>query len=110
MRGPVRAVLQTGRVDARLLVMLAALAAGQRFSVTSFGSAGPGAGAGTPLRSVQVTAARATLTSMLAYVRAQRVPYQPAHASITSTGARSVLTIGFAAPSPAGLLGTQAAP
>jgi hypothetical protein len=107
--GPVRAALQAGRVDARLLVMLAALAAGQRFSITSFGSTGPGAGAGTPLRSVRVTAARATLTSMLAYVRVQRVPYQPAHAAITGAGAVPVLTIEFAAPSPAGLLGTQTA-
>jgi hypothetical protein len=128
--GPARAELQTGRVDSRLLVVLAALTANQRLTIISFGSSGPGAGADTPLRSVQVTADHATVTAMLAFVQAQRVPYRPARAAMTrafvtqaavthpgatqagraSAHAASVLTVGFAAPSPAGLLDTQTVP
>jgi hypothetical protein len=143
--GPARAALQAGRVDSRLLVVLAALAANQRLTILSFGSSGPGAGADTPLRRVQVTADQATVTAMLAFVQAQRVPYRPAHATITrafitraaathpdathpaathpgashpgatqaggaSAHAASVLTVEFAAPSPAGLLDTQTVP
>ena len=81
--GPARAALQAGRVDSRLLVVLAALTANQRLTILSFGSSGPGAGASTPLRRVQVTADHATVTAMLAFVQAQRAPYRPAHATIT---------------------------
>jgi hypothetical protein len=108
--GVARRQLQDGRVDSRLLVILAATAASQPVTISSFGSAGPGAGAGTPLRSVQVTADRAGLARMLAFAQAQRVPYRPAHAVITGSPRRSVLTIEFAAPSPAGLLSGQALP
>jgi hypothetical protein len=123
--GPARAALQAGRVDSRLLVVLAALTADQRLTILSFGGSGPGAGADTPLRRVQVTADHATVTAMLAFVQAQRVPYRPAHATITrafvtraavtqpdanQARAASVLTVEFAAPSPAGLLDTQTVP
>ena len=158
--GPARAALQAGRVDSRLLVVLAALTANQRLTILSFGSSGPGAGAATPLRRVQVTADHATVTAMLAFLQAQRVPYRPAHATVTrafithpaaahaapthpaaahpapthpaaahpaaahpaaahpgatqpggaSAHAASVLTVEFAAPSPAGLLDTQTVP
>ena len=133
--GPARAELQAGRVDSRLLVVLAALTANQRLTIISFGSSGPGAGADTPLRSVQVTADHATVTAMLAFTQAQRVPYRPARAAVTrafitqaavthpgatqagrasahaaSAHAASVLTVEFAAPSPAGLLDTQTVP
>jgi hypothetical protein len=47
---------------------------------------------------------------MLAFVRAQRVPYRPAHASVARAAGSPVLTIEFAAPSPAGLLNTQTTP
>jgi hypothetical protein len=47
---------------------------------------------------------------MLAFAQAQRVPYRPARAVIAGPPGRSVLTIGFAAPSPAGLLSGQALP
>jgi hypothetical protein len=102
--GGARSQLQDGRVDSRLLVILATLAASQRLTISSFGNAGPGAGAGTPLRSVQVAADRTSLAGMLAFAQAQRVPYRPAHAAISGPPRRSVLTIEFAAPSPAGLL------
>jgi hypothetical protein len=71
-----------------------------------------------PLRAAEVavtarTADRAAagLRDMLAFVRAQRPPYLPAQAVIVrGPGGSSVLSIEFAAPSPAGLLQTQSAP
>jgi hypothetical protein len=75
------------------------------------------------------------VTAMLAFVQAQRVPYRPARAAMTraamtrafitqaaathpgataaggaSAHVASVLTVEFAAPSPAGLLDTQTVP
>ncbi len=107
---PARAALRDGRVDGRLLVTLAALAAGQPMRIVSFGGSGPGAGAGAPLRTVQLTAAPAALGSMLTFVRAQRPPYLAAYAAITRPDSGPVLAIEFDAPSPAGLLNAQAAP
>jgi hypothetical protein len=108
--GPARAALRDGRVDGRLLVTLAAMAADQSLRIISFGGSGPGAGAGTPLRTVQLTASPAGLGPLLSYARAQRPPYLAAHAAITRLPTGPVLTIEFAAPSPAGLLNNQAAP
>jgi hypothetical protein len=111
-----RSELIAGQVDARLLATLAALAAAQPVQVTAFGDSGPGASAGMPLRAIQLAvparaAGRAAgLPSMLAFVRAQRPPYLPAQAAIVrGAGGSSVLSIEFAAPSPVGLLQTQAA-
>ena len=111
-----RSELITGQVDARLLAMLAALAAAEPVQVTAFGDFGPGASAGMPLRAIEVAvpargAGRAAgLRSMLAFVRAQRPPYLPAQAAIVrGAGGSSVLSIEFAAPSPVGLLQTQPA-
>jgi hypothetical protein len=68
-----------------------------------------------PLRAaelgVSARAGAAGLRSMLAFVRAQRVPYLPAQAAIAAgAGGSSVLSIEFAAPSPVGLLPAQPAP
>jgi hypothetical protein len=70
--------------------------------VTGFGPADPGASPGLPLRSAELTASAASARRMLAFLRAQRSPYQPAYAS----AAGSVLTVGFAA-APLGLLQDQ---
>ena len=103
-----RAELGAGQVDARLLITLAALAAGEPFHVTGFGDRGPGASPALPLRTAELTAPAATAREMLAFVRAQRSPYLPAHATVTlGTGGESVLTVEFAAPAPLGLLQTD---
>ena len=103
-----QAALTSGRVDARLLITIEALAAGQPFGVAGFGDAGPGAGPGLPLRSANLTAPSAIARRLLAFVRAQRAPYLPAQTSLTPAGdGRSTLTIRFAAPAPLGLLQTQ---
>jgi hypothetical protein len=110
--------LLTGEVDTRLLTILAALAVAGPVQVRAFGDGGPRASPGLPLRSAVVAASAAATTggatglpSMLAFVRAQRPPYLPAHAGIVAGGAgAAVLRIEFSAPSPAGLLQTQPAP
>jgi hypothetical protein len=102
-----RAALAAGQVDARLLVTLAALAAsdpaGQPLRVTGFGAADPGVGPGLPVRTARLAASGGTARRMLAFLRAQRSPYQPGYAGT----AGSVVTVEFAAPAPLGLLGNQ---
>ena len=108
------AALWAGQVDPRLLTTLATLAATSPAStgsvqVSAFGDSGPGASQGMPLRSARITepfrADLGRLRGMVAFVRAQRPPYLPAQALITTgAGGSPVLSIGFSAPSPAGLL------
>src|SRR5581483_5967226 len=106
-----RAALAAGQVDARLLIILAALAANEPaqglasepLRVTGFGTADPGASPGLPLRTAELTASGGTARRMLAFLRAQRSPYQPAYAG----AAGAAVTVGFAAPAPLGLLHDQ---
>jgi hypothetical protein len=100
-----RADLAAGRVDARLLITLAAMAANEPVRIVAFGGTGPGAGPGTPLRAAEIAAPAATAQRMLGFVRAQRPPYLPVR-SVLSRGpaAQTVLSIEFSAPSPLGLL------
>jgi hypothetical protein len=96
----VRADLAAGRVDARLLITLAAMAAAEPVRIQAFGGGGPGAGPGTPLRTAEIAAPAATAQAMLAFVHAQRAPYLPVRSGLS----RGVLTLEFTAPSPLGLL------
>jgi hypothetical protein len=113
--GAAGAELAGGRVDARLLVTLAALAALHQVNIVSFGGAGPGASAGVPLRSAEITVAaprgaarRASLQSLLAFFRAQRPPYLPPSVeTLPATPGRAVLQIGYRVPCPLGLLRTR---
>jgi hypothetical protein len=102
--------LLAGRVDARLLITVAAVAAEWPVRVIAFGDAGPGASPGVPLRAAEVqTALPEVLRRILGFLRAQRPPFLVARAGIARSGGRPVLTIEFAAPSPVGLLQTQPA-
>lgn len=99
--GSARAALTGGRVDPRLLVVLAALAAREPVRVVAFGDPSPGA-AVMPLRSAQIGAGdAAALRAALIFLRAQLPPYQPA----LIRGGHGLLTIQFDAPSPMGLAG-----
>jgi hypothetical protein len=49
-----RAELVAGRVDSRLLITLAALAAAEPVRITAFTDSGPGAGPGVPLRAMRI--------------------------------------------------------
>jgi hypothetical protein len=114
--GAAAADLAGGRVDARLLVTLAALAALHPVDIVSFGGAGRGASAGVPLRSADimaVTPARgaahpASLQAMLGFFRAQQPPYlPPSLRTVRITPGRTVLQIGYRVPYPLGLLGPR---
>ncbi len=97
--------LATGQVDARLLLTLATLAAGEQVRIAAFTDDNPGASAGMPLRAVELFATGAGARRILAFFRAQRPPYLPAVvASAPGPGGESIVTVQFAAPSPLGLL------
>jgi hypothetical protein len=107
-----QAALADGDVDSRLLITLAALAHSVPVLVRQFGDAGPGAPTGTALRSMTISGnvvlpnQASYLGFVLAFLRAQRAPFL-ATATVSGTGATTVLTIAFTAPSPLGLLSAQ---
>jgi hypothetical protein len=107
---PARAQLVHGQVDARLLVVLANLAALQPVSVVGFGPATPGASPGVPLRIADLAVPRGngpgSAQSMISILREQTGLYVPADIQTLRLGhGRSVLRVQFSAPSPLGLLG-----
>jgi len=111
---PARSELAHGRVDPRLLITLAAMAAQDRVRIVAFTGGNPGASRSIPLRTAELasppgTAAAAYLPAALAFLRAQRAPYLAS--AITTkrlASGRTVLIVGFSAPSPLGLLGARA--
>jgi hypothetical protein len=107
-----RAELSAGKVDSRLLITIADLAARNPIYIVAFGDSGPGASAGMPLRSVDVADAApsngrsALMRAFLALLRGQSTSFSPAHSqSVLLESGQTVLRIEFAAPSPFGLLG-----
>jgi hypothetical protein len=102
-RGP----LSDGSVDSRLLVTLAVLAGlrpAHPLRIISFGPPDPGASAGVPLRSAEL--ASPANQQLLAFLRAQQAPYLAAVIrAIRLPGGQPAVRIGFASPSPLGMLG-----
>jgi glycosyltransferase involved in cell wall biosynthesis len=108
-----RRQLADGRVDARLLITIASLAAREPLSVVSFGDRGPGVSRGIPFRSADLAAPagmasaqqKAELRWMSLFLRAQRAPYLAAHVrTLRLAGSKNGLRVDFAAPYPLGLL------
>jgi hypothetical protein len=108
-----RRQLRAGRVDARILVILPLLAATSPVSVLAFGDSGPGAGAASPLRSVELARSSETagaghprsVRAMVALLKAQQAPFRPARiAQVRLADGRAVVPVEFTAPSPLGLL------
>jgi hypothetical protein len=118
--GTSRRALLAGRVDPRLLITLAALTAqGHTVYISRFGDAGPGAGAGAPLRMMRISALvagkrgrrkDAYLRAVLSFLRAQRAPYLASTAVLRPSAGTTVIQVQFGAPSPLGLLGAHATP
>jgi hypothetical protein len=110
-----RAALMAGRVDARLLVALPALAALHPLDIVSFGGASPGGSTGVPLRLADITGIAlpgghqpVSLATLSAFLRAQRSPYVPSTLEIVRNSPRqTVLSVGYPLPSPLGLLGSR---
>jgi len=111
------AQLRAGQVDSRVLVMLALLASQNSWRVVAFGGASPGVPATTaPYRQVVLTSAggrasasgRASapaVSAALALARGQHGAYQAVQVStVRLAGGQTGLRVGFAAPSPLGLL------
>ncbi len=110
-----RGQLSVGQVDSRLLITIAGMAALHPVYIVAFGDSGPGAGPGSPLRSVDLSqgASRgespANVRSLVAFLRAQNAPYHPARTEqVRLAGGLTVLRVEFAAPSPLGLLNPNA--
>ncbi len=105
-----RKQLNAGRVDSRLMSVLAVAAAQQHVTVVAFGDAGPGAGPAVPLRAAELVGApgtdRSTFTQpMISLLQAQSAPYLPARIQVTQLHGQIGVYIEYTAPSPLGLLG-----
>ncbi len=104
MPATAKAALESGRVDSRLLITLAALAAKFRIQILSFGDAGPGTGSTAPLRELTIVSASTTyLRQVLAFLDAQRPPLLAVVAQHRQ-GVATTVQVQFTAPSPTGLL------
>ncbi|HEX4660658.1 MAG TPA: hypothetical protein VH307_24980 [Streptosporangiaceae bacterium] len=108
-----RRELAAGRVDARLLSVIGALATPYHLDITGFGAPAAGASPGVPLRSADISPApagpggdAATLDSVKRFLLAQQAPFRPADVTtVRLASGQTVLRIEFTAPSPLGLLG-----
>jgi hypothetical protein len=111
--------LSAGLVDSRLVLALADLAGHQPITIVQFGTDGPGASAGLPLRFVDLAEnVKAAHLGRAAYAKAVRdflaqvkVSYRPA--SITTVvlpDGDPGLRVTVSAPSPLGVFGTPSAP
>jgi hypothetical protein len=112
--GAARRDLAAGHVDARLLTTLAALATRHHLRILAFGDAEPGGGARLRVRSAELAIRggrpdpAARLRSVIAALRAPRLPLLAARTRVTRAGAAALLQIGFLAPTPLGLLRMRA--
>jgi hypothetical protein len=108
-----RRELAAGRVDARLLSAIGALATPYHVDITGFGAPAAGASPGVPLRSADISpaparrgSAAARLNSMKSFLLAQQAPFRPADVTtVRLASGQAVLHVEFTAPSPLGLLG-----
>jgi hypothetical protein len=103
-----REQLLSGKIDPRLPLLIAVMAAKRSLRIVDFPSQSPGGGPASLRRWVDVaTSARAAQLRGPAYVRwmryihAQLAPFRPAWArQVTLHGGQTVLRIGYGAPSP----------
>jgi hypothetical protein len=109
-----RRQLRAGRVDSRVLTIIATLASTSPVSVVAFGDPGPGAGAASPLRSAELAWSSETagaghprsMRAMVALLDAQLAPFRPARVALVRLAdGRAGVRVEFTAPSPLGLLG-----
>jgi hypothetical protein len=116
--GTARQAVAAGNVDPRLLITLAALTTRHDVYVYRFGDQGPGAAAAVPMRMMRIaaliprrqSAGDSYLQSVVSFLRAQQAPYRPSVTVVHLPGHTTAIQIQFPAPSPLGLLGTQASP
>ena len=107
-----RAALVAGRVDGRLLAVLAALAARRPIRVLGFTDTNPGAAPGVPMRAMLLAGSDAAAhlpapvyaRSLLRYLVGQPPPFHPARCSmVRRPGGLDAISVSFPAPSPTGV-------
>jgi hypothetical protein len=123
MPGLVAGVLRAGHADARVLVVLGALAGRQPFRITSLSDAGPGASPAVPDRAVTVTPAPArqdrqrrqgrttrpprsqsALRQMQTFLVSLRPPYHPLRVRFVQISGVTAVRAEFSLPFELGLL------
>jgi len=100
-----RSALLAGQADSRLLATLSVLAAQVPVHLVALEGRAAGAGPEVPLRGAEIGAATPSgRSAVLAFLRAQQAPYQPAVAALASgSGGQPVVTVRFDIPAqPAG--------
>jgi len=109
-----RRQLAAGRVDTRLLVTLVTLAHRHPVDIISFGASQAGASPGVPLRSAEIAGApgpgstpAVSVLTLRSFLSSQQPPYRPSIVAVTTASRRTVLRVGYPAPSLLGLLGTH---
>jgi len=109
-----RRQLRAGHVDTRLLVTLVTMAHAHPVDILSFGANPAGASPGVPLRSAEIAGApgpgrtpAASIQTLRGFLSAQQTPYRPSIVVVQTASGRTVLRVGYPAPSPLGLLGTH---
>jgi hypothetical protein len=110
-----RRQLAAGEVDTRLLETLVALSTSHPVDIISFGTHQAGASPGVPLRSAEIAGApgpgstpAASVQELRTFVTAQRTMYHPSVIALVQTASgRTVLRVGYPAPSLLGLLDTH---
>ena len=111
--------LTAGAVDSRLLEALVFVAGRQPITVVQFGNPGPGAGAGVPLRYVDLAERRPGASPAFSRVRRVsaclpehgRCHVPPGYHDDGGAGGRqAVLRVEVTAPSPLGVFGTPSGP
>jgi hypothetical protein len=107
--GQARREMLAGLVTAQLLEDFVTLATYHPIDILAFGDSAPGASAGIPLRSAELSESggAAAVQQWLSFLRAQRYPLVPALTKTIRVDGAPVLLIEFAAPSPLGLFATN---
>jgi hypothetical protein len=98
-----------GQVSSQLLIVMTSLAAAHPVDVLAFGDLAPGASAGIPLRSAELSESGgpAVVQNWLSILRLQKNPFLPAVMQTIRVGGKPVLLIEFTAPTPPGLLASS---
>ena len=107
-----RRQLAAGEVDTRLMETLVTLASSHPVDIISFGARQAGASPGVPLRSAEITGApgpgstpAASVEQLRGFLVAQQTTYHPSVIAVVTTASRrTVLRVGYPAPSLLGLL------
>jgi hypothetical protein len=107
--GLARREMLAGQVSSQLLIDFLSLASYHPIDILAFGDSAPGASAGMPLRSAELSESggAAAVQKWLSFLRGQRYPFVPALMKPVRLDGAPVLLIEFTAPTPLGLFATS---